>query len=459
MSQTQDCIVAVATPQGSGALGIIRLSGAGVFQILAQFFTPKGNYKTDQLPHKTAIFGTIIQQDILVDEVLATCFHGPRSFTGEESVEISCHGSPYIIKTILQLCLKNGARMADKGEYTLRAYLNGKMDLSEAEAVADVIAADNAAAHQLAMSQMKGSISREIGGLRAELVKLASLLELELDFSDEDVEFADRTQLQSISQQIVTTCTTLMESFSLGNAIKKGIPLAIVGAPNAGKSTLLNALLQENRAIVSDIEGTTRDSIEEELNLGGISFRVIDTAGIRQTQDEIETLGIARTFEKVKQARIILWLLDVSKPINEADFNTQKAELQNYLLPDQKLFIVGNKNDLGGSTLPTFVQPDVLISAKEGAQLPQLEQLLTQFIQSLGWDEGVTLISSARHQDALEKTKESLERMLESMELGIPSDLLAQDLRQALHFLGEITGTISSDEILGSIFSQFCIGK
>ncbi len=459
MSQTQDCIVALATPQGSGALGIIRLSGEGVFDIVSHWFHPANKKRSTPLPHKTAVFGKIMCEDTLVDEVLLTAFHGPQSFTGEDSVEISCHGSPFIIKTVLQLCLQHGARMAEKGEFTLRAYLNGKMDLSEAEAVADVIAADNAAAHQLAISQMKGSISKEIGGLRAELVKLASLLELELDFSEEDVEFADRSQLQQLSQEIVATCTRLTQSFSLGNAIKKGVPLAIVGAPNAGKSTLLNALLKENRAIVSDIEGTTRDSIEEELNIGGIAFRVIDTAGIRETQDEIENLGIARTFEKVQQAAIVLWLVDMSQPPTEDTYTAQKAQLQEHLTEQQKLFVIGNKSDKAQGNPPAYLRTDAQIAAKAGTALDQLESLLTEHIKSLGWDEGVTLISSARHQDALQKTKEALARMLEGMEMGIPSDLLAQDLRQALHFLGEITGEISSDEILGSIFSQFCIGK
>lgn len=459
MSFQEENIAAIATPSGAGAIGIIRISGPNAFGILGKFFKgPKGSFDPKSVKGYSMLFGRIFDESELIDEVVVGFFKGPKSFTGEDVVEISCHGSDYILQRVLQLCLKHGARLAAEGEYTMRAYLNKKMDLSQAEAVADLISASNKAAHDMAMKQMKGSVSQEISHLRAELLKLASLVELELDFTDEDVEFADRDELRNIAEKIVAKCSELLSSFKLGNALKKGIPVAIVGAPNAGKSTLLNALLKENRAIVSDIEGTTRDSIEEEINIGGIGFRIIDTAGIRNTEDTIENLGIARTFEKAAAAQIVIWLLDANNLPNAELFAERKAELSSKLLDNQKVFMALNKEDLL-QELPEHIHPDIRLSAKKGDGLETLEQLLLNYVKDLGLNDNTTLISSARHEDALSKAKEAMEALLQGMDMNIPSDLLAQDMRQALHYLGEITGEISSDEILGSIFSKFCIGK
>ncbi|MGB0167395.1 MAG: tRNA uridine-5-carboxymethylaminomethyl(34) synthesis GTPase MnmE, partial [Luteibaculum sp.] len=321
MPAQNESIVAIATGGGSSALGVIRVSGTQALPIVSKIFHPvKPGLSLEKLKGYNLLFGKILDKQELIDEVLVSVFRAPKSFTGEDLVEISCHGSPFILQRVLQLCLKNGARLASPGEFTLRAYLNKKMDLSQAEAVADLISAKNEAAHKLAMRQMKGSISNEIGTLREELLQLSSLLELELDFSEEDVEFADRSQLKNLAEELVARCGKLLQSFRLGNALKKGIPVAIVGAPNAGKSTLLNTLLKENRALVSDIAGTTRDTIEEELSMDGIGFRIIDTAGIRETTDQVETLGIERTFLKLGEAQFILWIVDVSSPMNEDEF-------------------------------------------------------------------------------------------------------------------------------------------
>ncbi|TXC77099.1 tRNA uridine-5-carboxymethylaminomethyl(34) synthesis GTPase MnmE [Luteibaculum oceani] len=460
MAYQDENIAAIATPSGAGAIGIIRISGAKAFQILSKFFFPgTGTLNVDSIRGYEMKFGRIKDQNELIDEVVVGFFKAPKSFTGENVVEISCHGSDYILNRVLSLCLKHGARLANEGEFTMRAYLNKKMDLAQAEAVADLISAGNKAAHDLAIKQMKGSVSKEISTLREELLRLASLVELELDFSEEDVEFADRSQLRNISEQIVAKCTELLNSFSLGNAIKKGIPVAIVGAPNAGKSTLLNTLLKENRAIVSDIEGTTRDSIEEEINIAGVGFRLIDTAGIRDTTDKIEELGIVRTFEKVEKAQIIIWLIDGKNIPDQNTFESRKKELYDKLKDNQKVFVALNKSDLENTNLPPYLNLDIKISAKTGDGIQNLEKVLSDYVKELGLDGSSTLISSARHEDALSKAKEAMEGLLNGMDMGIPSDLLAQDMRQALYFLGEITGEISSDEILGSIFSKFCIGK
>ena len=427
-------IVAIATPNGAGAIGVIRISGADAFDILHKLFTPVNkNFTKEKIKGYELKFGLIRDGDEIVDEVLVAYFKGPKSFTGENVVEISCHGSSYILKRVLNLCLKHGARMAQQGEFTMQAYLNKKLDLSQAEAVADLISAGNKAAHELAMKQMKGSISMEIGGLREELIKLASLMELELDFSEEDVEFADRTQLRELASTIIAKCTELLSSFDLGNAIKEGIPVAIVGAPNAGKSTLLNALLKENRAIVSDIEGTTRDSIEN--------------------------LGIERTFEKISEAQIVLWLIDASNLPTPNTFAELQQKLRSRLNQKQSLIYLLNKVDSSNFSAPSYIPEHLQISAKNSSGLEKLEAAMTAHVDNMGYDSNATLISSARHQDALYRTKESLEQLLSAMDLDIPSDLLAQDLRQAIYYLGEITGQISSDEILGSIFSKFCIGK
>ena len=452
-------ICALATPQGSGAIAVIRLSGALTYPILHEVFKPKNNVVLADAKGYSIVFGTIHKDNELLDEVLISLFKAPYSYTGEDSVEISCHASPYIIQNILALLTQKGARIATPGEYTQRAYFNGKLDLSQAEAVADVIASESKAAHNLAMRQMKGGISDEINNLREQLINFASLVELELDFSEEDVEFADRTQLESLINTTLSTVNRLINSFTLGNAIKKGIPVTIVGAPNAGKSTLLNALLKENRAIVSDIAGTTRDTIEDEIVLNGVSYRFVDTAGIRETDDVIEKLGIDRTFESVKKAAIVLWLVDAQLFPTEEEYKSLELLLKEHLNSEQRLIPIANKTDKAGITMPAYASNFISISAKENIGLDALEKALEQSLEAMGYGNASVAISSTRHLDALTKTKESLDKVLEGMALDISGDLLAMDIRQALHYLGEITGAVSTDDLLGNIFSKFCIGK
>ena len=455
-----ETICALATASG-GALGIIRISGPQSLEILSHIFTKN---LSDARPN-TIHYGhlvehsdesTVVSQHP-IDEVLVSVFRAPHSYTGEDSAEISCHGSRYILNKVLELLMHYGCRMASPGEYTMRAYLNGKLDLSQAEAVADLIASTNQASHQLAISQLRGGISTELSRLRDQLLKLTSLLELELDFSDhEDLEFADRTELLQLTNTIADRITTLAHSFEMGQAIKQGIPVAIVGKTNVGKSTLLNRLLREDRAIVSNIHGTTRDTIEDTIDLHGVTFRFIDTAGIRQTTDEIEQIGIERTFAAIEKARIVLWLID-QKP-TEAEIADMAARSKG-----RTLVVVCNKSDLESHQNLQISIPDfqfVRISAKTGIGISQLEEVIYQAADIPALNESDTIVTNARHYDALVRAHESLQRVLDGMENQLSGDLLAEDLRLALDQLAEITGTqITPNEVLGNIFKNFCVGK
>ena len=445
-------ICALATAPG-GALGIIRISGPQTLEILSRIFSKD---LTKAKPN-TIHYGHIKDGAEIIDEVLVSIFRAPHSYTGENSAEISCHGSRYILNKVLELLMHYGCRMANPGEYTMRAYLNGKLDLSQAEAVADLIASANQASHQLAISQLRGGISTELSRLRDQLLKLTSLLELELDFSDhEDLEFADRTELLQLTNTIADRITTLAHSFETGQAIKQGIPVAIVGKTNVGKSTLLNRLIREDRAIVSNIHGTTRDTIEDTIDLHGVTFRFIDTAGIRQTTDEIEQIGIERTFAAIEKARIVLWLID-QKP-TEAEIADMAARSKG-----RTLAVVCNKSDLESHQNLQISIPDsqfVRISAKTGIGIPQLEDVIYQSADIPALNESDTIVTNARHYDALVRAHESLQRVLDGMTSQLSGDLLAEDLRLALDQLAEITGTqITPNEVLGNIFKNFCVGK
>ncbi len=465
---TNDTIIAMATPSGSGAIAVVRISGKGAISITAPFFrSVRGKDLNKQKSH-TVHLGHILEGGRLIDEVLVSIFKGPHSYTGEDVVEISCHGSPYIIQQIIQLFLRNGCRTADAGEFTLRAFLNAKIDLSQAEAVADLIASDNEASHQVALQQMRGGFSNEIKKLRAELLDFASLIELELDFSEEDVEFADRTQFKELLVKIQSLLKGLIDSFALGNVIKNGIPVAIVGEPNVGKSTLLKAFLNEERAIVSEIPGTTRDSIEDEVNIGGIGFRFIDTAGIRETTDIVEGMGIRRTFEKIGQAAVIMFLLDAKMLQAEASNLTGELESIKSKYPDKPLIIVINKVDVVDKQIKTEfiqVQKDFdraqihLISAKTGFGVEDLKKRLLTFFDTGALSNNETIVTNTRHYNALSKALEEVYRVRQGIENNVSGDLLAIDIKQALYHLGEITGEITSDDLLGNIFANFCIGK
>ncbi len=402
-----------------------------------------------------------MDDDELVDEVLVSVFRNPKSFTGENSVEISCHGSVFIQKRILNLLSKNGCRMAKPGEYTMRAFMNRKMDLSQAEAVADLIASSSEAAHKVAMHQMRGGFSAELKVLREELVHFASLIELELDFSEEDVEFADRSQLITLINRILTTINRLIGSFELGNVIKEGVQVAIIGEPNAGKSTLLNAFLNEDRAIVSDIAGTTRDTVEDELVIEGIKYRFVDTAGIRETTDTIENLGIERTMQKAEQADVVMFLFDAATYTSErlkkeiSELKSRKSDLED------RLILVANKTDKTTESVATkFADFNaVSISAKEKTGIDELKEKLTEFVNLSALEEDQTIVTNTRHIEALNGAKNSLKEVLTGFEKQMPSDLVAIDIRRALFHLGEITGEITTDDLLGNIFSKFCIGK
>ena len=458
-------IIALATPPGMGAIAVIRLSGTGVIALASPFFkSAKGKDLALQKSHTLAL-GHMVDGDRVVDEVLVSVFKGPNSYTGEDVVELSCHGSPYIQQQLVQLFLRNGCRMAQPGEFTLRAFLNGKMDLSQAEAVADLVASDNAAAHQTAMQQMRGGFSHELKKLRDELVNFAALIELELDFSQEDVEFADRQQFDALLDRIQQVLKRLLDSFALGNVIKKGIAVAIVGEPNVGKSTLLNALLNEERAIVSEIAGTTRDSIEDEINLGGFGFRFIDTAGIRETRDVVEGIGIKKTFEKIREARAVLYLIDGTQLQDKQRMDrilTETAALKKEH-PEKPLIPLVNKMDRLSRERQTaigkVVTDALFVSAKTGEGLKILEESLLRLVNTGALRDGGTVVTNGRHFDALQKALEETDRVRANLAEGVSADLLAVDLRQALAYLGEITGEITTDELLGSIFSSFCIGK
>lgn len=462
----QDTIVALATPSGSGAIAIIRLSGKDAIAIAAQVFMPVNNKDITKQKTHTIHLGTITDDNKVYDQVLLSLFKGPNSYTGESVVEISCHGSVFIQQQIIQLFLRKGCRMANAGEFTLRAFLNGKLDLSQAEAVADLIASDNEASHQIAMQQMRGGFSSEIARLREELLNFASLIELELDFAEEDVEFADRSQFNSLLERINFVLKRLIDSFAVGNVIKNGIPVAIVGEPNVGKSTLLNALLNEERAIVSDIAGTTRDTIEDELVINGIGFRFIDTAGIRETSDVVESIGIRKTFEKMELAQVVIYLLD-SSGFGIADSELQKAQVEIKKIKNQfplkSLMIIGNKADKLTESETKSLQvtiPDImLLSAKENKGIEELKNKLLSFVNTGALRNNETIVTNTRHYDSLIKALEEIQKVQYGLQTGLPADLIAIDIRQALYYFGEITGQVTNDELLGNIFANFCIGK
>ena len=442
-----DTIAAISTPHGIGGIAVVRLSGPDAFAIASR------HLKSPGAAHPQLFR---IGEKVL-DQVIATAYHAPHSYTGDDTVEISCHGSLYVQQTLLQALLDSGARLAEPGEFTRRAFLNGKLNLSQAEAVADLIDSTNAAAHSLAVSQLRGGYAKELETLRQQLVDLTALLELELDFSDEDVEFADRSRLHSLASQIYTRVTALRESFHMGNAMKRGIPVAIIGRPNAGKSSLLNALLHDNRAIVSDIPGTTRDTIEETFVIEGMSFRIIDTAGLRHSDDPIETLGIQRTLTTVAQADIVLYVHDASQSYGHALADLQ--ELQDRLsLKNKHLFIVNNKIDLVPETL-TAPYRTFPISAKEGTGLDALTSALVKAAQTDLAQAPDVMLTNVRHYNALGHVEQALLHVAKGLADHLPADLVVIDLRDALHHLGTITGQVTSDEVLGTIFSRFCIGK
>lgn len=471
MASDLDTIVALATPSGAGAISIIRVSGKDAITLANGVFTSiHGKDLTQQKSH-TIHLGHIMDGDKTLDEVLLSLFKGPHSYTGENIIEISCHGSPYIQQQIIQLFLRKGCRMADAGEFTLRAFLNGKLDLSQAEAVADLISSENEASHQIAMQQMRGGFSNEIKLLRDELLNFASLIELELDFSEEDVEFADRSQFKALLVRIQEVLKRLIDSFAVGNVIKNGIPVAIVGEPNVGKSTLLNALLNEERAIVSDVAGTTRDAIEDELNIGGIGFRFIDTAGIRETQDIVESIGIQKTFEKITQAQVVLFLHSAEEFKKSAiDLKSLQTEVGKIATkhPEKPLVILVNKIDilsnperesLGQLLTNVDGTTSQMISAKTGEGVDALKNQLLHFVNTGALRNNETIVTNTRHYDALLKALEEVQKVQFGLDGGLSGDLLAIDIRQALYYFGEITGEITSDDLLGNIFANFCIGK
>jgi len=454
----KDTIIALSTPPGIGALGVIRLSGINAVTVANKIFKGKN---LESVPSHSIHYGTIRKEKTIIDEVLISVFRAPKSFTKEDVIEISCHGSSYIIKEILDLCVSKGARLATPGEFSMRAFINGQMDLSRAEAIADLIASNSEAAHKLAMRQMRGGISKQIQQMRTELIDFASLMELELDFSEEDVEFANRDQLRILILKIKDHIESLIQSFKLGNAIKNGIPTVIAGRPNAGKSTILNAMLNEERAIVSDIAGTTRDTIEEILNIKGIEFRLIDTAGIREAQDKIETIGVQKTMEKIASSNILIYVFDI--------IETSIAEVQEDIAALSKgdhLIIVANKMDLNPYTKPEDYYNEqinasnfITASALNKMNIDYLKDLL--FEKAIGKDIVISnvTVSNSRHLEVFEKTHKSLEEVVEALDSGITSDLVAMNIRNALHHLGSITGEISTDDLLGNIFGKFCIGK
>ncbi len=447
---SNDTICALATATG-GAIGIIRVSGPQTFAIVSALCSLRCDAATANTIHYTHI----TDGKNLIDEVLVSVFRAPHSYTGEDSVEISCHGSSYIINKVLELLVRNGCRMAKPGEYTMRAYLNGKLDLSQAEAVADLIASTNKATHDIAMNQLRGHFSTELATLREQLLKLTSLLELELDFSDhEDLEFANRGELLELSKEIYNHITKLAHSFETGQALKQGIPVAIVGKTNVGKSTLLNALLKDDRAIVSDIHGTTRDTIEDTIDIHGATFRFIDTAGIRQTQDTVEQIGIGRTYAAIDKARIVLWIID-EKPSNE-EANELLRRTEN-----KKLIVVRNKSDkTNNNSCNLLNMPLVPISAKYGTGIENLEKAIYEAADIPALTDNDIIVTNARHYDALTRSRDCIQRVIDGLQMQLSGDLLSEDLRQAIDTLSEITGgQITPNEVLGNIFKNFCVGK
>ncbi|WP_117885360.1 tRNA uridine-5-carboxymethylaminomethyl(34) synthesis GTPase MnmE [Aureibaculum luteum] len=468
---TQDTIIALATPSGSGAIAVIRLSGSNAISIANRYFKSIHNKKLSNQKTHTIHLGNIIDGERVLDEVLVSLFKNPQSYTGEDVVEISCHGSLYIQQEIMQLFVRNGCRMADPGEFTLRAFLNGKLDLSQAEAVADLIASDSKASHQIAMQQMRGGFSNEIENLRQDLLNFASLIELELDFSEEDVEFANRDDFQKLVTKISTVLKALIDSFAFGNVLKNGIPVAIIGEPNVGKSTLLNALLNEEKAIVSSIAGTTRDAIEDELIIEGVAYRFIDTAGIRDTTDEIESIGIKKTFEKTAQAQLIIYLFDASIIRSRHDgeitelLNLIKHEIEKVStkFPDKKMLIIANKSDLLSekemNQIENQIKNILFLSAKENEGIHELKNQLTALSNIGVLSNNQTIVSNSRHFSVLNKALIEIKNVQFGIDNNISSDLIAIDIRQALLYLGEITGAVTNEDLLGNIFANFCIGK
>ena len=483
--KNDDTIYAPATVPGTGAISVIRVSGPEALTIADKVIRCRKGTISDASGY-TIKFGTIhTADDAVLDEVLVSIFRAPHSYTGENSVEISCHASSYIVSSVMELLFAAGARAAEPGEFTQRAFLNGKMDLAQAEAVADVIASQNAAAHRIAFKQMKGGFSSELKGMRSELLELVSLMELELDFSEEEVEFADRSRLNELLAALIAHISRLIDSFKLGNAIKNGVPVAIAGATNTGKSTLLNALLGEDRAIVSDIHGTTRDTIEETLNIDGVLFRFIDTAGLRETEEVVEKIGIERTFKKISEASIVLGMIDLTRDF-ESSCETVREVIEKVDFESQKLVILLNKTDIceinkNVSILNFIVSsleikgftssvaenhencdidvPIIPISAKTGSGIDNLRTILAASQRDLLADSDTTLVTNQRHVQALTEARTSLLRVQDGLTLGLPTDLAAQDIREAIYHLGSIVGEISTDEVLGNIFRNFCIGK
>jgi len=472
----KDTIVALATPSGAGAVAIVRVSGPDAIETVADVFQSIKNKDLRKQKTHTLHLGYIKDGEKIIDQVLVSLFKGTNSYTGEPTVEISCHGSTFIQQQIIQLLLRKGCRMATAGEFTMRSFLNGKMDLSQAEAVADLIASDNEAAHQLAMQQMRGGFSNEIARLREELLNFASLIELELDFSEEDVEFADRSAFRDLINRIQFVLKRLIDSFAVGNVIKNGIPVAIVGEPNVGKSTLLNAILNEERAIVSNIAGTTRDTIEDELVIDGIGFRFIDTAGIRETKDVVESIGIQKTFEKIEQAQVVLYLFDSLKfKVQSSEYIIEIEKIKNKY-PLKPLVVIINKVDLLSEgelneitsqleTLNLKLDPSganwhlQTISAKQNIGIEELKNALLSFVNTGALRNNETIVTNTRHYDSLLKALEEIQKVQYGLDMGISADLMAIDIRQALFYFGEITGQVTNDELLGNIFANFCIGK
>lgn len=451
-----ETIVALSTPTGSGAIAVIRLSGTDAVAICNKVF--KGKDLEAQASH-TIHFGTIVDGETIIDEVLASLFIAPKSYTKENTVEISCHGSPYIISQIIQLFIKNGARQAQAGEFTLRAFLNGQLDLSQAEAVADLIASNSQAAHKVAMQQMRGGFSNQLKDLRQELIDFAALIELELDFSEEDVEFANREQLKQLIYRLNTVLLKLIQSFELGNVLKNGIPVVISGKPNVGKSTLLNRLLNEERAIVSDIPGTTRDTIEDEISIKGIQFRFVDTAGLRETSDKIEAIGVERAYEKIRQSSLVMYLFDPAET-DAASLQTVVQELSKH---DTQLLLVANKVDTQDEQALQLRYADfkniIYISAKQNLHIERLTDALLHAVNIGNLNNDELIVSNIRHVEALNNTHQSLNNVLALLLQPISGELVAFELKQSLYHLGLITGEISTDNLLDSIFTRFCIGK
>lgn len=457
-----DTISALATAHGAAAIAVVRLSGTKAIEIAESVFRNKKlePKKLSDQAGNTVHFGVIMEGDYVLDEVLVTLFRAPHSFTGEDIVEISCHGSIFIQQQLLLLLNKRGARAAYAGEFTMRAFMNGKMDLSQAEAIADLVSSMSATSHQVAMEQMRGGFSDKIKALRELLLNFASLIELELDFSEEDVEFANRDDLQKLLLTIEKLVRRLLDSFEVGNVIKNGIPVAIVGKPNAGKSTLLNTLLEEERAIVSDIPGTTRDTIEDEITIEGILYRFIDTAGLRQTTDAIESMGVARSYDKIRESSIVLYVFDVHE-MTRGELNLELTELKKHTQNTQ-LLLIGNQIDRmdPNEVQKEFEGIDILfMSAKEKLYIDDLKLKLVALFDKSTVNVRETIVTNVRHADSLRHTLAAVERILSGLNSNIPGDLLAQDIREALHHLGEITGEVTSDELLGNIFGKFCIGK